>query len=175
MNQGNPKTARRWTTALVLAGSLLLGGCAGSGPGQATDAASASADAPTAAAPTAVLPSPPLPAAMPAPPKVNATKPAPAANTIAINGPNAGLAIAGPLDLSCKVDADCTIKDIGSCCGYQPRCLNANSPTYAAQVKAKCAREGRVSTCGMLAITGCECVAGKCANITQSGNNGLLQ
>jgi hypothetical protein len=32
-----------------------------------------------------------------------------------------------------------------------------------------------VSTCGMLAVTGCECVAGKCANITQSENIGLLQ
>ena len=81
----------------------------------------------------------------------------------------------GSVSLTCKTNADCAIKDIGSCCGYQPRCLNKDSLTFPEQVKAQCAKEGRMSTCGFLAITGCECVAGKCAGIPLSDNSNLVQ
>lgn len=79
--------------------------------------------------------------------------------------PATATATIGVLDLSCKTAADCSIKDVGSCCGYQPRCLNKDSATYAEQVKAKCAEEGRVSHCGMPTVTGCACQAGKCTNL----------
>lgn len=69
---------------------------------------------------------------------------------------------------SCRSDADCAVKDVGSCCGYHPQCLNKDTPTFPEQVKEKCAREGRVSTCGMLAVSGCECVSGQCQNQLQS-------
>jgi hypothetical protein len=69
---------------------------------------------------------------------------------------------------SCNTDADCTIKDVGSCCGYRPQCLNKETPTFPEQVKEQCAREGRVSTCGMLAVSGCQCHSGKCDNVLQS-------
>ena len=69
---------------------------------------------------------------------------------------------------SCNTDADCAIKDVGSCCGYHPQCLNKNTPTFPEQVKERCAREGRVSACGMLAISGCQCRSGKCENLLQS-------
>jgi hypothetical protein len=69
---------------------------------------------------------------------------------------------------TCNSDADCAIKDVGSCCGYQPQCLNKDAPTFPEHVKAQCAREGRVSTCGMLAISGCQCRSGKCENVLQS-------
>ncbi len=69
---------------------------------------------------------------------------------------------------ACNTDADCAIKDVGSCCGYRPQCLNKDTPTFPEHVKEQCAREGRVSTCGMLAISGCQCRAGKCENVLQS-------
>ena len=82
---------------------------------------------------------------------------------------------AGPVSLSCKTHADCAIKDVGSCCGYNPRCLNKDSPTFPEQVQAQCAKEGRMGICGFPAITGCECVAGKCAGIAISDNSSLVQ
>ena len=102
-----------------------------------------------------------------------------AANSPTIAAPPARAGVLNPLsrpdDLSCKSDADCVIKDVGSCCGYRPQCLNKEAKTFPDQVKAKCAREGRVSTCGMLAVIGCECVQGKCAAQLQSDNSSLVR
>jgi len=69
------------------------------------------------------------------------------------------------LDMSCEVNQDCAIKDIGSCCGANPRCVNANSPTFAEQVKANCAKQSRVGTCGFPAVSGCRCVQGTCTGV----------
>ena len=33
------------------------------------------------------------------------------------------------VDSSCKVDADCTVKNVGNCCGYYPACVNVSSAT----------------------------------------------
>jgi len=66
---------------------------------------------------------------------------------------------------SCKVDADCAIKDVGSCCGYSPQCVNRDSPTFPEQVKAQCASEGRMSVCGFPSLSGCQCVQGQCAGV----------
>ena len=82
---------------------------------------------------------------------------------------------AGTVSLSCKTNADCAIKDIGSCCGYNPRCVNQDSPTFPERVQAQCGKDGRMSVCGFPAITACECVAGKCAGITLSDNSSLVQ
>lgn len=70
------------------------------------------------------------------------------------------------IDATCEVDADCAIKDLGSCCGYNPRCVNINSPTFADQVKAECAKQGRVGSCGFPAITACKCDSGRCAGVS---------
>ena len=64
----------------------------------------------------------------------------------------------------CRTDADCAVKDVGSCCGYRPQCLNKDTPTFPEEVKARCASAARVSTCGMLAVGGCQCVSGQCEN-----------
>jgi hypothetical protein len=80
--------------------------------------------------------------------------------TIAVGEPNPGAP--DVVDTSCKTDADCRIKDVGSCCGYRPACVNANSPTFPEQVQAACAKDGRMGICGFPAITGCTCTAGKC-------------
>ena len=67
------------------------------------------------------------------------------------------------IDQSCKTDADCTVKDVGNCCGYYPACVNVNSPTDPEGVKARCASEGRMGVCGFPAIDSCSCVNGQCA------------
>ena len=74
----------------------------------------------------------------------------------------------GTLDDRCASDADCAIKDVGSCCGYRPQCLNHDSPTDAAAVKARCASDGRVGICGFPAVAGCQCVQGHCAASLQT-------
>ena len=79
------------------------------------------------------------------------------------------------LDASCKVDADCEVKDVGSCCGFYPRCLNKGTQTFPERVKAQCGKEGRVSACGFPAITSCECVQGKCSGVTISDDSQLVQ
>jgi hypothetical protein len=105
-----------------------------------------------------VLP-PPEPASV-SPPPLPADQAPPPAPSIAIGEPNPGAP--GVVDASCKSDADCTIKDVGSCCGYRPQCVNTASPTFPEQVQAACAKSGRMGICGFPAITGCKCTAGKC-------------
>lgn len=67
------------------------------------------------------------------------------------------------LDRSCKVDADCAVKNVGNCCGAAPACVNVDSPTDPEGVMAQCRATGRMSVCGFREITGCQCVQGKCA------------
>ena len=78
--------------------------------------------------------------------------------------PPATLPAGGPvqIDTTCTRDADCTIKDVGNCCGYYPACVNVDSPTDPAAVKAQCAREGTMSVCGFPEISSCRCEAGQC-------------
>lgn len=67
------------------------------------------------------------------------------------------------VDYSCASDADCTVKDVGGCCGYTPACVNRASPTFAAEVAAECRKTGRVGVCGFPVIKGCACVENRCA------------
>jgi hypothetical protein len=67
-----------------------------------------------------------------------------------------------PVDRSCRVNADCAVKNVGNCCGYYPACVHRNSPTYPERVRARCQREGMASVCGFPEIAGCVCVAGRC-------------
>lgn len=64
---------------------------------------------------------------------------------------------------ACTVDADCTVKNVGNCCGYYPQCVNVAHRPNPAAVQAACAREGRSSVCGYPEIHGCRCVEGQCA------------
>jgi hypothetical protein len=70
------------------------------------------------------------------------------------------------LDRTCRTDADCTVKNVGNCCGYYPSCVNVNSPTDPAGVQAECAARGLSSVCGFPEITGCQCVSGQCRDVT---------
>lgn len=69
---------------------------------------------------------------------------------------------AGAVDFSCQSDADCAVKNVGSCCGYHPGCVNKNSPTDPEGVKAQCAKQGMASVCGFQEISSCSCRQGRC-------------
>ncbi|KAB7765216.1 hypothetical protein [Xanthomonas maliensis] len=79
----------------------------------------------------------------------------------ASNAPPAATAVT--VDTRCRTDADCTVKDIGNCCGAFPACVNVNSATDPQGVMARCQASGQMSVCGFQQISGCQCVAGKCA------------
>ena len=68
----------------------------------------------------------------------------------------------GVVDLRCRVDADCTVKNVGNCCGYFPACVNRDSPTFPEQVKAECAANDLMAVCGFPEIEGCQCIEGRC-------------
>jgi hypothetical protein len=67
----------------------------------------------------------------------------------------------------CVSDADCAVKDVGSCCGYNPRCVAASSTPDPAAVRARCAADGRVGTCGFREPAGCQCSQGHCAAVAE--------
>jgi hypothetical protein len=77
----------------------------------------------------------------------------------------------GAVDLGCKTDADCTVKNVGNCCGYYPACVNVNSPTDPKGVQAECAKKGMMSVCGFPEISSCSCRQGKC----EAASSGLVQ
>jgi len=66
------------------------------------------------------------------------------------------------LDTTCRTDADCTVKNVGNCCGAFPACVNVASPTDPAAVQAQCRASGRMSVCGFREISGCQCSQGQC-------------
>jgi hypothetical protein len=157
---------RRNLCALSFAFALVgLGACAAPSPNgdaQARVDAPATADAPVAAQarPDVGATTPPAPA-----PK----KPMRTGGPLPADPVEAP--VPGKVDLSCKTDADCTVKNVGNCCGYYPACVNANSPTDPKGVQAECAKKGMVSVCGFPEISSCSCKQGKC----EAGSGGLVQ
>ena len=140
----------------------------GSSEVDAQAAAEAEAAMPDAVTdPDAPIPPPPEPSdggvVSPPPP------PPTSHSSIAVGEPNPGAP--NVVDQSCNTDADCAIKDVGSCCGYAPACVNKSSPTFPEQVQAKCAKDGRMGICGFPAITGCKCTAGKCEGTGADAGN----
>lgn len=69
----------------------------------------------------------------------------------------------------CETDADCTVKNVGSCCGYTPQCVHKDVQTFPEQVKALCEQEGRSSICGFQEPAGCSCVNNQCRDSAGSG------
>jgi hypothetical protein len=72
----------------------------------------------------------------------------------------------GVVDYSCKQDSDCAIKDVGSCCGASPACVNKDSKTFPEQVQAKCKADGMSSICGFPSISSCSCKNNKCEGVS---------
>lgn len=160
---------RRLIAVSMLMPLLLLAACAAPSPG--SDAAApepiAAASAPTEAqgapaqpdVPTAIRqrtkPAPPMSDPLPAE-RAPEVKPSPPSPSVRAPGTT------GKVDASCKTDADCTVKNVGNCCGYYPACVNVNSPTDPAGVQAQCAKSGMASVCGFAEISACQCVQGQC-------------
>lgn len=156
----------------LLAAALAIGCTAPQSPAAAdrdtasSDAPATSADAgdvrtPDASSPEASAPATPPPRDTGIPGR---TKPAPPKSTplppeVVDDAP---VRAVPALVTSCRTDADCTVKNVGNCCGAMPACVNKASPTDPAAVQAACAREGRMSTCGFREIQSCSCVAGTC-------------
>ncbi|HEX5661416.1 MAG TPA: hypothetical protein VFX59_29705 [Polyangiales bacterium] len=59
----------------------------------------------------------------------------------------------------CQTANDCAILNVGSCCGYFPRCANSG----AVFTQPDCS--GVVSTCGFPAIDSCGCEQGQCVSL----------
>lgn len=130
--------------ALIAALLLSLAACAAPTPTADTSPAQ-----PEPAA-SSTQPAPMPPAATPAPaPSPADPAPASSGGTVAI-------------DATCKTNADCTVKNVGNCCGYYPACVNVNSPTDPKGVQAECAKKGMMSVCGFKDISACTCNQGKC-------------
>ncbi|MCU0757519.1 MAG: hypothetical protein MUE46_20825 [Xanthomonadales bacterium] len=66
------------------------------------------------------------------------------------------------LNLRCQTDADCTVKNIGNCCGFLPACVNKASPTAPDLVLARCAASGEEPICDHPMIYACLCEQGIC-------------
>lgn len=158
-----------WMSALLIA----LAGCAapapdGAAPGEPEAlaiAAPAEADAPMEATPQVPRKAPPM--SDPLPPQRVPQPATPPANPPA-SVPAGGTVV---VDTSCRTSADCTVKNVGNCCGEYPACVNVNSPTDPAGVQAQCAAKGMASVCGFPSISGCQCVAGQC----QSDNGAVAR
>ena len=81
----------------------------------------------------------------------------------------------GEVDYSCKTSSDCKIKDVGSCCGYRPACVNKDSRTFPAEVKAQCGKEGMSGICGFPSISSCTCSNNKCEGVAGSSGEEATQ
>jgi hypothetical protein len=66
--------------------------------------------------------------------------------------------------LTCKTAADCTVKDVGNCCGYFPACVHRDQAVDPEAVKAQCERDGRAGICGFAEISSCACSEGQCVS-----------
>lgn len=151
--------------ALLFGSTLALGAC--TMPGAPDDATRLETGAGERAADSGAAPTP-TPAAGDAPsgaPTPAPSRPAEPAPPMSDPLPPEQAPIAGnppALDRSCRTSADCVVENVGNCCGAMPACVNRNSPTDPAAVKAQCEREGRMSTCGFKDVQACACVDGTC-------------
>ena len=155
--QGPASAARGLAAWLATALVVVLAGCAAPQTGASGSSGSAADPAPARSEPVATriaaAPAASTPRSKPAPPM---SDPLPAQRV-----PDA-VPTPARLDVSCKSSADCVVKDVGNCCGYYPRCVNASAKVDPQAVQAQCARSGMASVCGFRTVEACECVQGEC-------------
>lgn len=109
------------------------------------------------------------PMSQPLPPSKRAA--APGSEPRKITRPGAGSSSGTMVNLQCGNDNDCEIKNVGSCCGERPACVNKNAPVNPTLVAEECKQSGMVSTCGFPAISACQCVKGQC----EGSDTGMIQ
>jgi hypothetical protein len=71
------------------------------------------------------------------------------------------------LRFDCTRDSDCTIMDIGNCCGHYPACVHEASKVDPRAVARECAEKGLAGICGYPVLSACECRAGRCEGVTR--------
>ena len=145
-------------TTIVLAAMVFALSLIGCTAPSATPEAPIAPDAPIAAGPASAQPAPPAAPDPATPPTVE-----PAPGNLPLSGNPASP------DRTCSTDADCTVKDVGNCCGYFPMCVNKDAKTDPAAVRAQCEKDGMASICGFKEISGCQCVQGTCQDIASGG------
>ena len=167
---------RRLIATVALAALVAVAGCSApmSDPVESVAATTSSAEStrtPTAtrapAAPALTTPATnpqPAPRSKPAPPMSDPLPALQVPETVPATGGGAP-----SLDLSCKASADCAVKNVGSCCGVLPRCVNVNARVYPEAVQAQCARSGMASVCGFKPVESCQCMQGQCQDQPMSG------
>lgn len=147
----------RFLSAFVLAIAIGFGaGCAAPAPEPAS-----LADHDAVSGEAAQAPSNPAPTPRTAPPMSDPLPPEPVPESRPANPPTVARGVAA-LDRSCRTSADCAVKDVGSCCGYRPACVNVDARPDPDAVQAQCAKEGMASVCGFQEIRSCQCVQGQC-------------
>jgi hypothetical protein len=60
----------------------------------------------------------------------------------------------------CRTADDCSIENVGNCCGYYPRCVSQDNPTPRPDCSG-----GVAGVCGWPEITHCECVENTCRSM----------
>ncbi|RMH87604.1 hypothetical protein EBB59_12765 [Lysobacter pythonis] len=65
-------------------------------------------------------------------------------------------------DTHCKTDADCTVKNVGNCCGYYPACVSVTAKVDPEAVAEQCRKTGKAGACGFPEISACTCAQGQC-------------
>ena len=103
-----------------------------------------------------------LAACAPAAPTRSDAPPAYGQNPLDQRAPAPVIGDASAPDTRCKVDADCTVKNVGNCCGYYPACVNVAAKVDPAAVAEQCRKTGTASVCGFPAINACHCDGGQC-------------
>lgn len=142
-------------TTVVLAAMVFALSLIGCTAPSATPESPAAPEAPVVAEPAPAQPAPPAMPEPAAPPTVAEPAPGSVPALGKTEGPSR----------TCKTDADCTVKDVGNCCGYFPMCVNKDAKTDPAAVRAQCEKDGMASICGFKEISGCQCVQGTCQDI----------
>jgi hypothetical protein len=66
----------------------------------------------------------------------------------------------GSASFACQTANDCAILNVGSCCGYFPRCASSNAIFSAPDCS-----DGVVGACGFPAIDSCACELGQCVSL----------
>lgn len=64
---------------------------------------------------------------------------------------------------ACSQNYDCVVKDVGSCCGYYPRCAN-----LGATFGPPSCNNGQVGLCSFPSIDHCECQQNRCVSVPSS-------
>lgn len=66
---------------------------------------------------------------------------------------------------ACTTANDCLVKDTGSCCGYNPGCINKNFEPNLETIKRECQEKSIAGACGFREVTGCDCINNTCINV----------